>query len=112
MNQLLACLGDESTSKLWRAKGAISAYVCGAWLKVLFSIAASYPTSKTDAPYFSYFASTTPDSDSKRTRLRTVLFLQGSKLYDPERIRARLESHEQKKVLCLELAVLLGKVRA
>lgn len=39
-----------------------------------------------------------------------MLFLQGSKLYDPEPVRARLDGHEQKKVLGLELAVLLGKV--
>lgn len=72
--------------------------------------AASYPSSKTDAPYFSYFASTTPDSESKRVRLKTALFLQGSKLYEPERIRQRVEEHTHRKILTIELAIVLGKV--
>lgn len=92
VDQLLSCFEDESTSKLWRAK------------------AASYMSGKVDVPFLSYFASTTPDSESKRTRLRTALFLQGSKLYDPEPIRHRLERHEQKKVLSLEVAIVLGKL--
>ena len=72
--------------------------------------AASYTSGKVDIPFLPYFASTTPDSDSKRTRLRTALFLQGSKLYNPEPVRQRLEEHEQRKVLSLEVAVVLGKV--
>ncbi|EKM58173.1 uncharacterized protein PHACADRAFT_252272 [Phanerochaete carnosa HHB-10118-sp] len=92
VDQLLSCFADESISKLWRAK------------------AASYTSGKVDVPFLSYFASTTPDSDSKETRLRTALFLQGSRFYDPELIRRRLEEHEQKKVLSLEVAVVLGKL--
>lgn len=79
-------------------------------LLTLFA-AASYGTSKSDVPYFSYFASTTPDSDSKRVRLKTALFLQGSKLYDAAAVFQRLDTHEHKKVLSFELAVVLGKVR-
>ncbi|KIP07261.1 hypothetical protein PHLGIDRAFT_118311, partial [Phlebiopsis gigantea 11061_1 CR5-6] len=67
VDQLLACLADEATSKLWRAK------------------AAAFASSRTDAPYLAYFAATTPDSDAKRTRVRTLLFLQGSGLYAPAR---------------------------
>ncbi|GJE85460.1 hypothetical protein PsYK624_015390 [Phanerochaete sordida] len=92
VDQLLSCCDDESTSKLWRAK------------------VGSYTSGKVDVPFLSYFASTTPDSDSKRTRLRTALFLQGSKLYDPEPIRQKLEQHDQKKMLSLEIAVVLGKL--
>ncbi|KAI0331784.1 hypothetical protein GY45DRAFT_1248254 [Cubamyces sp. BRFM 1775] len=89
-DQLLSCLADESTSKLWRAK------------------AASYASGRSDAPFISYFASTTPDSEHKRIRLKTVLFLQGSTLYDPETIRTRLSPHA--KLLKLELAILEGKL--
>ncbi|CDO71043.1 hypothetical protein BN946_scf184844.g47 [Trametes cinnabarina] len=90
VDQLLSCLEDESTSKLWRAK------------------ASSYASGRSDTPFISYFASTTPDSEHKRTRLKTVLFLQGSTLYDPESIRACLLPHA--KLLKLELAILEGKL--
>ena len=42
-------------------------------------------------------------------RLKTVLFLQGSTLYDPEAVRTRLSPHA--KILKLESAILEGKVR-
>ncbi|RPD60230.1 hypothetical protein L226DRAFT_563303 [Lentinus tigrinus ALCF2SS1-7] len=89
-DQLLSCLADESTSKLWRAK------------------ASSYSSSRSDTSFISYFASTTPDSQSKRVRLKTVLFLQGSTLYDPEAVRTRLSPHA--KILRLESAILEGKL--
>ncbi|KAI0353913.1 hypothetical protein OH77DRAFT_1406102 [Trametes cingulata] len=89
-DQLLSCLADESTSKLWRAK------------------ASSYASGRSDTPFISYFASTTPDSEHKRIRLKTVLFLQGSTLYEPEAIRVRLSPHA--KLLKLELAILEGKL--
>ena len=41
-------------------------------------------------------------------RLKTVLFLQGSTLYDPEAVRTRLSPHA--KILRLESAILEGKV--
>ncbi|KAI0365805.1 hypothetical protein BV20DRAFT_953552 [Pilatotrama ljubarskyi] len=89
-DQLLSCLADESTSKLWRAK------------------AASYASGRSDTPFISYFSSTTPDSEHKRVRLKTVLFLQGSTLYDPDAIRSRLLPHAR--LLKLELAILEGKL--
>ncbi|KAI0628634.1 hypothetical protein C8Q77DRAFT_1067693 [Trametes polyzona] len=89
-DQLLACLTDESTSKLWRAK------------------VSSYTSGRSDTPFITYFATTTPDSEHKRTRLKTVLFLQGSSLYDPDAIRTRLSAHV--KLLKLELAILEGKL--
>ncbi|EEB98820.1 hypothetical protein MPER_01608, partial [Moniliophthora perniciosa FA553] len=52
-------------------------------------------------------ASTTPDSDAKRVRLKTALFLQGSKLYDVRTILERLSPHE--KILKFEMAILHGK---
>ncbi|KAI0641370.1 hypothetical protein C8Q79DRAFT_990403 [Trametes meyenii] len=89
-DQLLACLADEATSKLWRAK------------------VASYTSGRSDTPFISYFSSTTPDSEHKRVRLKTILFLQGSTFYNPEAIRARLSPHA--KILKLELAILEGKL--
>ncbi|TCD60728.1 hypothetical protein EIP91_009622 [Steccherinum ochraceum] len=89
VNQLLSCLADDSISKLWRAK------------------AASYASSRSDTPYFSYFASTTPDSASKHVRLKTMLFLQGSTLYDSQSILAKLKPHE--KMLNLEVAIVQAR---
>ncbi|KAJ7774892.1 hypothetical protein B0H16DRAFT_1508739 [Mycena metata] len=93
VDQLLAALEDETVSKLWRAK------------------VSSYASSRKDSPvpFFSYFASTTPDSPSKLVRLRTVLFLQGSSLYDAELIRERLVPLS-KRILSLELAIVDGKL--
>ncbi|KAI0754157.1 hypothetical protein C8Q80DRAFT_1216335 [Daedaleopsis nitida] len=89
-DQLLSCLSDESTSKLWRAK------------------ASSYASGRSESSFISYFWSTTPDSETKRIRLKTALFLQGSTLYEPETVRTRLSAHA--KVLKLELAILEGKL--
>ncbi|KAF5384226.1 hypothetical protein D9615_003441 [Tricholomella constricta] len=90
IQQLSVALAQESVSKLWRAK------------------AASYTSNRTDASFLSYFASTTPDSPHKRTRLKTVLFLAGSSLYDPAIVRSLLL--ERNKVLRLELAIVDGKL--
>lgn len=92
--QLLACLEEESTSKLWRAK------------------LASYAGSKTQptVPFISYFASTTPDSEHKRVRLKTALFLQSSDHYDFHGLRDILAGSRFEKVLKLELCILDGKV--
>ena len=107
MDQLVACLADDSISKLWRAKGASTP--AGILTSTdTSSLASSYFSSRSDTPFISYFASTTPDSDSKRTRLKTVLFIQGSTLFDPKAVRSRLTEHA--KILKLELAILEGKV--
>lgn len=107
VDQLLQCLEDETTSKLWRAKGTyivspfdFAADRCRA--------ASSYASSRNESSFLTYFAATTPDSEHKRVRLKTVLFLQGSTIYDPETIRQRILEHQ--KVLKLELAILEGKV--
>ncbi|KAJ7774542.1 hypothetical protein DFH07DRAFT_952255 [Mycena maculata] len=90
--QVLAALEDQLISKLWRAK--VSSY------------ASSRSESRTT--FFSYFASMTPDSPSKLARLKTVLFLQGSSMYDAELIRERLVP--LKHILSLELAIVDGKL--
>ncbi|KZT66233.1 hypothetical protein DAEQUDRAFT_752201 [Daedalea quercina L-15889] len=90
LDELFSCIEDESTSKLWRAK------------------LASYTSSRSETSFLSYFASTTPDSAATRTRLKTILFLQGSTLYDPQPIRQRLLEHE--KILQFEIAIINGKL--
>ncbi|KAG5644493.1 hypothetical protein DXG03_008320 [Asterophora parasitica] len=90
IEQLCAALAQESVSKLWRAK------------------AASYASSRSDASFLSYFASTTPDSPHKRTRLKTILFLAGSSVYDPAVVRPFLLEHQN--IFRLELAVIDGKL--
>ncbi|KAG6833263.1 hypothetical protein H0H87_009438 [Tephrocybe sp. NHM501043] len=90
IEQLSAALAQESVSKLWRAK------------------AASYASNRTDTSFLAYFASTTPDSPHKRTRLKTILFLAGSGLYDAAAVRPLLLEHQ--KLLRLELAIVDGKL--
>jgi hypothetical protein len=72
-------------------------------------IASSYSSSRNDTSFLSYFASTTPNSEHKRVRLKAALFLQGSTFYEPGPIKDRLIEHQ--KVLKLELAIVDGKVR-
>ncbi|GLB39648.1 putative vacuolar sorting protein 39 domain 2 [Lyophyllum shimeji] len=90
IDQLCNALTQESVSKLWRAK------------------AASYASNRTDTSFLSYFASTTPDSPHKCTRLKTILFLAGSSLYDPSIVRPLILEHQ--KILRLELAIIDGKL--
>ncbi|CCM06014.1 uncharacterized protein FIBRA_08257 [Fibroporia radiculosa] len=90
VDELLSCLADESTTKLWRAK------------------ASSYASGRAESSFLSYFASTTPDSGATRTRLKAILFLEGSTLYDSQAIRKRLVEYE--KVLKFELAIVDGKL--
>jgi len=90
VDQLFAVLEDKDVSKLWRAK------------------ALSYAKrSESTTTFFSYFASTTPDSPSKLVRLKTVLFLHGSSLYEAELVRERVR---QQPILSLELAIVDGKL--
>jgi hypothetical protein len=109
VDQLFAVLADPSVSKLWRAKCKRTLSVIRPMVYGSQSSASSYASSRSESSFLSYFASTTPDSEHKRVRLKTVLFLQGSTLYEAEVIRPRLLEHE--KVLKLELAIVDGKVR-
>ena len=77
-------------------------------LSILQLIASSYASSRNDTSFVSYFASTTPESEHKRARLKTILILAGSSLYDPETIRQQLL--EREKILEFELAIIDGKV--
>ena len=71
--------------------------------------ASSYASSHNDVPFLQYFASTTPESESRNTRLKLALLLQGSSLYDAEKVLDRIR--KQEKILRLEMAILFGKVR-
>jgi len=109
IDQLLESLVAGAVSKLWRAKGTIP---LTDWhlqtINCSFSHAeSSYISGHTDS-FLSYLASTTPNSEHKRIRLKTILFLQGSTSYDPSVIRQRLL--DGPKFLNLELAIVEGKV--
>lgn len=108
LNKLFASLSEDSVSKLWRAKGAKNCPYIKSVSFTKICQAASYSTSHAQSSFLSYFASTTPDSEHKRVRLKTALFLQGSALLDLAAIRARLAPHE--KILQLEVAIIEGKV--
>ncbi|KAI0035780.1 hypothetical protein K488DRAFT_76361 [Vararia minispora EC-137] len=90
ISTVLTSLEDDATAKLWRAK------------------AASYASAPNPTPFLSYFASTTPDSDHKRARLRAAFFLQGSVYYDVQVVREKVLPHA--KALSLEMAILEGRV--
>ncbi|TFK48950.1 hypothetical protein OE88DRAFT_1633535 [Heliocybe sulcata] len=93
IDQVLACMVDDNVTKLWRAK--VSSY-------------SSSTSTSSSSSFLAYFNSTTPDSESKRIRLKTILFLQGSNLYDPEPVKQRLADYA--KVFPLELAIVEGKL--
>lgn len=90
IDQVLEYLQDTAVSKLWRAK------------------ASSYASSTSEATFVSYFLSTTPNSESKHARLKTIMLLQGSKFYDVQLIRERLSPHSG--ILRTELAIVEGKL--
>ncbi len=58
-------------------------------------------------PYCQYLAETAFDSPAKTTRLKTILFLQGSPFYDLTLAESRLEKIE---ILFYELAIVLGRL--
>ncbi|KAF7294878.1 hypothetical protein MIND_01025700 [Mycena indigotica] len=90
-DQLLASLEDKNVARLWEVK------------------ATRYAEKRNAASFLSVFMSTTPDSPSKFTRLKCLLFFQSSALYDAELVRERLLPHA-KRILALELAIVNGKL--
>ncbi|KAH8832816.1 hypothetical protein DL96DRAFT_1583497 [Flagelloscypha sp. PMI_526] len=94
LDQLFSSFQDENVLKLWRAKNS--------------SFASS--TSTTSFPI--YLSQSTPDSPHKRIRLKTLLFLQGSDLYDLNEVYHRLQDVNEKlsSVLVIERAVVQGKL--
>ncbi|TFK38259.1 hypothetical protein BDQ12DRAFT_735823 [Crucibulum laeve] len=116
IEQLLDSLSDESVLKLWRAKASSysSSPSTSAQSPSIASPSAVSPPPSGASPsptsFLSYLASTTPDSPAKRTRLKTILFLAGSTLYNPLPIRKKLKAAGREKVLGLEEAILEGKI--
>lgn len=74
----------------------------------IWNSASSYASTRNEVSFLSYFNSTTPDSRHKRARLKVILLLAGSSLYETEAIRQRLLVHE--KLLKFELAIVESKV--
>jgi vacuolar protein sorting-associated protein 3 len=110
LDQMFSFLDDPSVLKLWRAKGDSHTQlqrpiVSSRTLKLK---AASYASSPNDATFLSYFAATSPDSEHKRVRLKTMLLLQGALAYDTLAVRQRLL--DRRKLLAFELAIVEGKV--
>ncbi|KAF9442025.1 hypothetical protein P691DRAFT_765651, partial [Macrolepiota fuliginosa MF-IS2] len=150
IDDLLQCLQDESTSKLWRAKASSYASPRPTPSSHLSSSTSTTTPSPNQTrtqlpspplplprahhqpqqPFLSYFASTTPDAGSKRTRLKALFMLAGSGVYDPRVVQERLfsglnintstttsTSSEKKttaggggNILALETAILYGKL--
>ena len=106
LDQLFNYLADDAISKLWRAKGR--------YVKTLIPHSANlepvsgYQKSTAQTSFLSYFVSTTPDSEHKRARLKTILFLQASTLLDLEVILLRFKKHPG--IFSLEIALIEGKV--
>lgn len=88
VEQLFAVLNEDSVSKLWRAK------------------VSSYMSNPSHVSFLSYFISTTPNSTHKHLRLKAILCLAGSTLYDPAVIYSQILL--QQKILKLEMAIIQG----
>ncbi|KAF9073468.1 hypothetical protein BDP27DRAFT_1445084 [Rhodocollybia butyracea] len=84
INGVLDYLKNTEVERLWRAKAASYFSSSSA------NTSPSSLSSTTPLPFVSYFASTTPDSPSKRARIKTLLFLQTSGLYDASIIKEKI----------------------
>lgn len=107
VDELLECLQDESTLKLWRAKFA--SYTSQSSQKQ----ALSPPSTQFQRPqssFLTYFVSTTPDSPSKRARLKALFALQALSGYNAEMVKSQIVVSGFDKVLGLEVALLDGKM--
>lgn len=107
VDELLECLQDESTSKLWRAK--FSSYTSQSSQKHGLS-PSSTQLQRPQLSFLTYFVSTTPDSPSKRARLKTLFALQALSGYDAEMVKSQIVASGFDKVLGLEVALLDGKM--
>ncbi|KAH7886861.1 hypothetical protein F5I97DRAFT_1806891 [Phlebopus sp. FC_14] len=104
VDELLDCLKDEVVVKLWRAKARSSPP------STLPPSTSPIPPSSARSSFLSYFASTTPDSPSKRIRIKTLLVLQAMATENAEGVKKRIVEGGCEKVLGLEMAVLSSKL--
>ncbi|KAI6040873.1 hypothetical protein EDC04DRAFT_2566388 [Pisolithus marmoratus] len=133
VDDLFECLGNDAIAKLWRAKCASYASTSATTAASLSKFPPVQATSlMSDSnsqlpratntplprpPFLSYFASTTPDSPSKRVRIKALLALQAT-LFSSEaegeilakRVQERIVEGGWEKVLGLEAAVLHSKL--
>lgn len=107
VDELLECLQDESTLKLWRAKFA--SYTSQSSQKHALP-PSSTQLQRPQSSFLTYFVSTTPDSPSKRARLKTLFALQALSGYDAEMVKSQIVASGFDKVLGLEVALLDGKM--
>ncbi|KAG1798989.1 uncharacterized protein HD556DRAFT_1231803 [Suillus plorans] len=107
VDELLECLQDESTLKLWRAKFA--SYTSQISQKHVLSLP-STQLQRPQSSFLTYFASTAPDSPSKRARLKALFALQALSGYNAEMIKSQIVASGFDKVLGLEVALLDGKM--
>lgn len=125
IDELLECLQDENTLKLWRAKCMFTSCCALHSQPSALMIVASYtsqpsqkhtpllPSTQLQRPqtsFLTYFASTTPDSPSKHVRLKALFALQALSGYNAETVKSQIVDKGFEKVLGLEVALLDGKV--
>ncbi|KAG2134830.1 hypothetical protein DEU56DRAFT_808908 [Suillus clintonianus] len=107
IDELLECLQDESTLKLWRAKFA--SYTSQSSQKYITS-PPSTQLQRPQSSFLTYFVSTAPDSPSKRARLKALFALQALSGYNAEMVKSQIVASGFDKVLGLEMALLNGKM--
>jgi hypothetical protein len=104
-------LDKEHVSNLWCANGAVIYSLAHVVLLLNFCFAIVVSSYMSDSPhmsFLSYFMSTTPNSSHRHLRLKTILCLAGSMLYDPAVIYPQLLALQNN--LKLELAIIEGMV--
>ncbi|KAG9313362.1 hypothetical protein JVU11DRAFT_5677 [Chiua virens] len=122
VDEVLEQVGNEAVGRLWRAKAA--SYASSP--STATSPSPPVPSVKSESsflpihalsplprsPFLSYFALTTPESPSKRARIKTVLLLQslreGTKLVKD--VQDKITGGGWDKILGLEMAVLHSKI--
>lgn len=107
IDELLECLQDESTLKLWRAK--FTSYTSQSSQKTALS-PSSTQLQRPQSSFLAYFISTAPDSPSKRARLKALFALQALSGYNAEIVKSQIVASGFDKVLGLEVALLDGKM--
>ncbi|KAL7416423.1 hypothetical protein BDY24DRAFT_233923 [Mrakia frigida] len=70
----------------------------------------AYSSAPASTSFLTFLASFLPDSPHKRLRFKTILFIQGSQLYDIDAVRNRLEHEPALSVLSTERAIIFGKL--
>ncbi|KIJ62130.1 hypothetical protein HYDPIDRAFT_189201 [Hydnomerulius pinastri MD-312] len=128
IDELFGCLEDENVGRLWRAKAA--SYASSPSTSSSSSSSpppssrsppaqslpqpTSIPAPAPRPPFLSYFASTTPDSPSKRARIKALLVLQSLRADEDggtvKEVQDRIMKGGWGAMLGLETAVLYSKV--